>query len=114
MGTWNTVKQFGVDPSNYDDLAMIIYDNGGDKNANYKVRTLFTTKAWPDFCLEHTFMFALINIPLYLQIQDQSMDEFTLQKVLIQVNDPDDHALIDSIVDSLYTSINDVDIYVSA
>ena len=29
MGTWNLVKQFGVDPSNYDDLAMIIYDNGG-------------------------------------------------------------------------------------
>ena len=50
MGTWNTVKQFGVDPSNYDDLAMIIYDNGGSKNANYKVRTLFTTKNWPDFC----------------------------------------------------------------
>ena len=29
MGTWNEVKQFGVDPSNYDDLTMLIYDNGG-------------------------------------------------------------------------------------
>ena len=98
MGTWNLVKQFGVDPSNYDDLAMIIYDNGGSQNANYKLRTLFTTKNWPEFCFSHTWMFALINIPLYLQIQNQVMDEFTLQKVLIKVDDPDDHALIDEIV----------------
>ena len=59
-------------------------------------------------------MFALINIPLYLQIQDQSMDEFTLQKVLIKVNDPDNHALIDTLVDDLVTSINDTDIRVYA
>ena len=59
-------------------------------------------------------MFALINIPLYLQIQDQSMDEFTLQKVLIKVNDPDNHALIDTLVDALVTSINDTDIRVYA
>ena len=78
MGTWKAVKQFGVDPSNYEDLTMIIYNKGGVQNANYKVRTLFTTKNWPDFCVAHTFMFALVNIPLWLQIQDMHMDEFTL------------------------------------
>ena len=29
MGTWKKVKQFGVDTSNYDDLTMLLYDNGG-------------------------------------------------------------------------------------
>ena len=38
------------------------------------------------------------------------MDEFTIQKALIQVNDPDDHALIDKIVESLTVYIDDTNI----
>ena len=42
------------------------------------------------------------------------MDEFTMQKTLIKVNDPDDHVVIDEIVQQLIDFIDNENIEVYA
>lgn len=50
---------------------------------------------------------------MLLEIADFSMDELMLTKVYIRVNDPDDHDLIDQIIDSLVLDMDDPAITVS-
>ena len=70
------------------------------------MRPLFTTKANPDFIEELTGSpYGLIQIPLFLQIANASLDQLFISKLLISVNDPDDHGLIDEIVSSLEAKI---------
>ena len=73
LGTYDRIRKFGVDPSNYEDLAMLLYRQENVQTANYKVRPIFTTKANPDFLYE-TGAYGLIQIPLYLQMTNLSMD----------------------------------------
>ena len=44
---------------------------------------------------------------MYLELSDISMDELMFTSVGIRVNDPDDHDLIDEIIDSLIIELND-------
>ena len=73
-------------------------------STSYEVRPIFTTKATPDF-ISTSGMYGLIQIPIYLQLSNASMDIMKWSQVLISVNDPDDHALIDEIIVSLRASI---------
>ena len=86
---------------------MLIYQQALVKKANYKVRPLWTTKASPDF-LSVGSRYGLIQIPLYLQMTDATMDQLILEKVIIAVNDPSDHAIIDEIVASLIAAIGEI------
>ena len=52
--------------------------------------------------------YGLIQIPLFLQMSNAYMDELNLSKVLISVNDPDDHDLIDEMVASFKAHILEV------
>ena len=82
-------------------------------STSYEVRPIFTTKTTPDFLSDG--MYGLIQIPLYLQLVNASMDMMKWDKVLISVNDPDDHALIDEIIISLRASIyKETDLYWSS
>ena len=49
-------------------------------------------------------------MPLYCQISATYIDELLIKKLYIQVNDPDDHDLIDSIIEDLTEAINDSDV----
>ena len=46
-------------------------------------------------------------MPLYCQISGTNFDELVVKKLFISVNDPDDHDLIDEIIEDLTVSIND-------
>ena len=52
--------------------------------------------------------YGLIQIPLFLQMSNAYMDELNLSKVLISVNDPSDHDLIDEMVASFKAHILEV------
>ena len=56
----------------------------------------------------------MLQLPVWLQISDQTMEDIKLKQVLIRVNDPDDHDLIDKIVSSLTTEINNTSVMVSS
>ena len=87
-----------MDPANYKELAMLLYGNPF-VTTNYKLRPLFTTKIDPDF-IGNLAPYALLQIPLFLQIINGNMDELMYNYLLISVNDPDDHKLIDEIIES--------------
>lgn len=46
-------------------------------------------------------------MPLYCQISGTNIDELVVKSLFISVNDPDDHNLIDEIIEDLTVSIND-------
>ena len=46
-------------------------------------------------------------MPLYCQISGTNVDELFIKKLFISVNDPDDHDLIDEIIEALTVAIND-------
>ena len=48
MGTYKKVSQFGVDPSNYDEVIMLL-KNDDVQITDYKVRPIWTTKGKPSF-----------------------------------------------------------------
>ena len=79
-------------------MVMILYSQEDFSPVNHMVRPLFTTKAEPDFLKlsqSTTVSYGMLSVPLYCQISGISVEELVLDKVLIQVRDPDDHDLID-------------------
>lgn len=110
FGTFDEITRYGVDPANFEDYVLILYDQISMGPVNYVVRPLFTTKATPDFISKSEGTndpYGLLSIPLYCQIAGVSIDQLLIKKAYIQVNDPNDHALIDEIVAELTVAIND-------
>ena len=74
------------------------------------MRPLFTTKGTPDYIKKGSpsdFPYGIISVPLYCQISGTNIDELVVKSLFISVNDPDDHNLIDEIIEDLTVSIND-------
>ena len=74
------------------------------------MRPLFTTKGTPDFVQKGSpsdSPYGIISVPLYCQISGTNVDELFIKKLFISVNDPDDHDLIDEIIEALTVAIND-------
>ena len=123
MGTYKDITDFGVNPENYNEVASLHFDfTGATQWANYNFRPLFTTKDYPDvfgygYDASNSIIakpFAMLQLPVWLQISDTSMEDITLKQMLIRVNDPDDHDLIDEIVKSLTTEIDNSTVTVSS
>ena len=92
FGTYKDIVKHGVDPDNYEDVVMIDYYQDANRAVNFLLRPIFTTTRKPDYIkfVLNTGPFGIIQIPLWLQITDSSMDELPLRKVLIQMHDPND------------------------
>ena len=74
------------------------------------MRPLFTTKSIPDFIQkssQNKSPYGITSLPLYCQISGTNIDELVIKKFFIQMNDPDDHELIDQIIADLTVSFDD-------
>ena len=64
----------------------------------YPMRPLFTTSYTPKFIVTPSFdSWGMSQIPLFTLQANTTIDTTYLEKVIIQVNDPDDHETINAI-----------------
>lgn len=73
----------------------------------YEFRPLFTAKTRPDFIKGKSATWAVMQLPMYCQLADCTLDSVVIREVYIMLNDSSDHAMIDEIVASLAEAIGD-------
>ena len=76
----------------------------GEEDTYYEERIIWSTSKKADFT-EGTFDNMLINIPMFLYMTELELDEITWDKLIIQVPDPSDTALIDELAAAFEKSV---------
>ena len=74
--------------------------NTGFNSTYYQERVLFSTVEMPDYANFRDDIPILISYPQWLKMTDMSLNQTAAYWLWININDPDDHALIDEIYDA--------------
>ena len=117
MGLMNNyIDDLNIDTSNYSSTFLFeaIYPEYG--NRAYQERLLWSLSQTPDFIDESStdgaeLQYPFLNIPLYTRLVNIPMDTVDYKNLFIQLNDPNDHATVDSICDDFISTNADFECY---